>query len=120
VGSGCNLDAVDGSNDFARSLSRNDQAVLSGWVSNDVSGSVPDRVLLVLAGEKVFVLNVATGFPRPDVAQVKHVPALASSGFAVRADLAAVTPGKYNIQLAFPVGDEIWACNTGKTIAIGN
>lgn len=116
----CNLDAVNGSGDMARPLSRGTAAVLSGWFADRKSGSVPPNIQLILRGAKIFTINAPTGYSRPDVANAQHIPAFSTSGFVVKADLQAVDLGSYGVEVLGKIGAKTLICHTNRTLNIGS
>jgi hypothetical protein len=114
----CNLDAIDGAPVGREPLHRDGSALFAGWAGAGDGSAVPATVTIVLRGAQDFGVKSPTGAPRPDVASANRKPALANSGYVVKADLSAVAPGDYRVELRYAAGGKVWLCAPGKRIAI--
>ena len=73
---------------------------------------------IVLHGAQNFAIRASTGAPRPDVAAANHMPALANSGYAINASMAAVSSGSYGVELHFKAGGKAWRCESKHAVMV--
>lgn len=114
----CNLDAVNDKPTGSEPLPHASTATFSGWVASAQANSVPAGAQLVLQGPHDYVVNAATGMPRPDVAKVNNRPAWVTAGYSVKADLSAVIPGTYTPVLEFSMDGKSMLCVTQHKLTI--
>lgn len=114
----CNLDAIDGAPPGSKPLSHDGSVLFEGWAASNDGAAVPDAAMIVLLGQQAFEVRVPTGAPRPDVAAANHEPALANAGYAINADMAAVTAGSYTVELRYAAGGKAWRCETVHSVAV--
>lgn len=114
----CNLDAVDGKSASDASLPHAGSADFTGWAADGVSGTVPANVQLILTGTQDFVVDVATGLQRNDVAKAQNKPAFATSGYQVKAGLSAVPAGEYGVTLLYSAGGHDLKCATPAKLSV--
>lgn len=114
----CNLDAVDGAPVDKKPLPHGGSALFAGWAGANDGAAVPAAVTIVLHGAQDFAVQATTGAPRPDVAAANHMPALANSGYAVKASLAAVAAGSYKVELRFKAGGKSWRCESTYAVTV--
>lgn len=114
----CNLDAVNDKPTGSGPLPHTSTATFSGWAASAQPNSVPAGVQLVLQGAHDYVVNAATGMPRPDVAKANAQPGWAMAGYSVKADLSAVAPGTYAPVLEFSVDGKQMQCAIGTKLTI--
>lgn len=114
----CNLDAIDGAPVGSKPLRRGGSALFAGWAGTNDGAAVPAEVTIVLHGAQDFAVQATTGAPRPDVAAANHVPALANSGYAVKANLAAVVAGSYKVELRFKAAGKTWRCESTYAVKV--
>lgn len=114
----CNLDAVNDKPAGSDPLPHESTATFSGWAADAKSGGVPAGLRLVLKGAQDYAVNVATGFPRPDVAKANNHAGWASAGYVVKADLSSVAPGTYTPMLEFSMGGKPMRCVTQRKLII--
>lgn len=117
----CNVDSIDGKPIEGVSLARTSGAVFAGWAADSATSAVPNQVRLVLKnihGGQDFAVEIATGEARPDVAQVRKVPAFATSGWSVDANLSAVAPGRYDTVLHYRIGGKPVTCDPHHAVTI--
>ena len=120
VAGSCSLDRIDGLpvNDGAAPLPRR-SVVVEGWAADADKPSLPALAWLVLEhGGDRFHVRLELGRPRPDVAAALGQPAMATAGYRVEADLAALAPAHYRAWLAW-AGANGWSrCDTRRTLLI--
>lgn len=117
--SSCNLDAVNGQPVGGAPLPQASTAMFAGWAADAEDKAVPANVQLVLHGDHAdYGVEAATGMPRPDVASANKLSVLATSGYEVRADLAAVAPGTYTPVLEFDVVGKRLTCTTQAKVTV--
>lgn len=114
----CNLDAIDGAPVGSKPLPRVGSVLFAGWAGTNDGAAVPATVTIVLRGAQDFAVQASTGAPRPDVAAANHMPALANSGYAVKAGMAAVAAGNYKAGLRFKAGGKMWHCESTYAVTI--
>lgn len=114
----CNLDAVDDKPAGVMPVPRAGSATFAGWAGDDKTGTVPDKLDLVLTGQQDYAVETDTGVPRPDVAKAQNVPAFATSGYAVQADLSAVAAGKYGVTLLYSADGQVLRCTTHVELSV--
>lgn len=114
----CNLDTIGGKPASGQALSHSGAMQFAGWAADTSTGTVPAGVKLVLKGAQDYAVNAATGQLRTDVAAATRMPALATSGYAVDAELAAVAPGDYQVLLLFQSGGKAQRCPTKVTLSV--
>lgn len=90
-----------------------------GWVADADAGAVPGEAFLVLAeGDKAFHLPVDMGLLRPDVASALRNPALATAGFRLAASVDGLSPGSYDVAMAWRASDAWHRCDTQRVIVV--
>jgi hypothetical protein len=114
----CNIDAIDNAPAGSKPLSHGGSALFAGWAASGGGTAVPGSVAIVLQGAQDYQVEAPTGARRLDVASANHKPALANSGYVVRANLSAVAPGDYKVELRYATGGKVWLCAPGKRITI--
>lgn len=114
----CNLDAIDGAPVGTNPLSRGASALFAGWAGANNGAAVPATVTIVLHGAQDFAVQASTGAPRPDVAAANHMLALANSGYAIKASIAAVAAGNYKVELRFKAEGKMWRCESTYAVTI--
>ena len=114
----CNVDAVNDKPAGSEPLRHDSVATFAGWGAGPQPDAVPAGLQLVLVGAQDYVVNAATGMPRPDVANANSHPAWSTSGYSVKADLSAVAPGDYTPVLRFSVGGKQVQCPTQHKLTI--
>lgn len=114
----CNLDAVDGKQAGSAPVPHAGSAVFSGWAGDTVTGTVPKDVQLVLVGARDYAVTTPTGQPRGDVAAAQQLAAFATSGYVVKANLAAVPPGDYGVTLLYSVAGQALRCATTVKLSV--
>lgn len=114
----CNLDAVAGAPAGSKPLPHGGSALFAGWAGANDGAAVPAAVTIVLYGAQNFAVQASTGAPRPDVAAANHMPALANSGYAVNANMAAVTAGSYKVELRFKAEGKVWRCESTHAVTV--
>ena len=93
--------------------------LLAGWAAQVARQRSALQVRIVLRSpETTYALTLPVNLVRADVSEHFHRSGLALSGFAARADLTGVRPGRYAVALeqSFADGDAI--CRTASTLAI--
>ncbi len=116
----CSLDRVDGQalSGSAAPLPRR-TVLVEGWAADVDGSSLPALAWLVLesGGASVHV-PLELGRPRPDVAAALDQPAMATAGYRVKADLAALAPARYRAWLVW-VGASGWSrCDARRTLLV--
>jgi len=114
----CNLDAIDGAPVGSKPLPRDSSVLFAGWAGANDGSAVPTEVTIVLHGAQNFAIRASTGAPRPDVAAANHMPALANSGYAINASMAAVSSGSYGVELHFKAGGKAWRCESKHAVMV--
>lgn len=117
----CNVDSIDGKPVDGVSLMHGSTAKFAGWAADSATGVVPKHVRVVLRGERgsgSFSIEVATGETRTDVAQAHNMPALATAGWAVQANLSAVAPGRYGVVLVYRIDSKPVMCDPRHVVTI--
>lgn len=117
----CNIDAIDGKPADGPQLSRAGSAMFAGWAADSATRMVPASVHLVLKevdGARDFAIEAATGATRTDVAQARKIPAFATSGWSVKAGLAAVPAGRYDALLVYEVAGQPVVCDPHHVVTV--
>jgi hypothetical protein len=114
----CNLDVVDGAPAGSKPVPHGGSALFAGWAGANDGAGVPAAVTIVLHGAQDFAVQASTGSPRPDVAAANHMPALANSGYAVNASMAAVSAGHYQVELRFTAAGKAWRCESTHALTV--
>lgn len=114
----CNLDAVDDKPAGSEALRHDSAATFAGWAAGPQPDTIPASVKLVLTGAQDYVVDAATGMPRPDVVNANGHSAWVTSGYSVKADLSAVAPGQYTPVLRFSAGGKQMQCATQHTLTV--
>lgn len=116
----CKLDLVSGLPAKSRmEVAHGSGAAFEGWAF--VKGQPPfSKMLLVLTGtgKKRFVVPVNTGILRNDVAQAFGDSSLATSGFAVTADITDLPSGYYNLSVQAETSNGLALCNLDTSIEV--
>lgn len=117
----CNIDAIDGKPADGAMLSHTDRATFAGWAADSATQMVPANLRLTLKGvdgAPDFAIEAATGATRTDVAQARKIPAFATSGWSVKADLAAVAAGRYDMLLVYTVAGQSVMCDPHHVVTV--
>jgi hypothetical protein len=113
----CSLDAISGTAPPIVNAKPDQELTFSGWTSTKEI-TVPDKILIVLAGAQTYGVQGAAGVARNDVAQTLKAPALATSGFNVTTSLVGVAPGNYKISVLYASPQNLVACATSAEIKV--
>lgn len=119
----CNIERANGTSfspDQPR-VSKANTVEISGWIVDEASQSVPDKVKLRLQtanGSSAWEQDIIKRLDRQDVAHTLGVDAYIKAGFTVSLDIADLATGDYVIYLAFdgPAGEAI--CGIGRRLTI--
>jgi hypothetical protein len=118
----CKLDLVSGARAVAdMSVAHGSGAAFEGWAF--AKGKPPLRsVYLVFNGAdgRRFVVPVQTGIQRDDVAQGFSDASLATSGFAVTANISELPAGRYMLGLRTGAPDDAASCDLAARIEVTN
>lgn len=114
----CNLDKVSDQIADNAPVDHIGVARFSGWAADTETGMVPRKVQLILMGARDYAVEADTGGSRPDVAAGLDVPAFASSGFLVNAQMSAVPVGDYKVALVYQTSGDRLICMPNVTVSV--
>lgn len=114
----CSVDRINHQTAAGMAVDHLGASIFTGWVGDRITYTVPTAIRLVLAGADSYWATGETGYPRPDVAAFKHVPAYAKSGFRVHASMYAVPVGDYTMEIVHQVDGKWVRCVTGTRVSV--
>ena len=117
----CNLEmaASDDAPAFTARMGR--PITVSGWIANaggDQPAALPVLRLARIGGPGVWEFALTTGEDRPDVAQGRMAPGLASSGFHAEIPVEGLAAGDYSLVLLEKSEPQWLACDNGRVLRV--
>lgn len=115
----CNVDKINGQTALGMAVDHMGSAIFTGWAGDHLTHAVPAVVAVVLAGAAGdYWASGNSGSARPDVAKAQKVPAYATSGFNVDANMYRVPIGEYGVFLAYRIGTQWVECRTNVQVSV--